>query len=622
MATQTYEQLIAGANKIKENELPESNTHDLVGEQLLQMTNKMQEESTKTDNSIMEYNVSKFYPTSGIGGTNKYTLETAIALVPEEYRSIGIKCSFIGEDGLGECWEWDGGTWIAGNFSKIGRIRLMELSSGIGMLGRYINGCNTIFVKFKRGFINSAGIFVSELSGTYFASDFVKLEKGRKYYIAASGSSSTYAIAVYNTESESDFNPSTSTKGTNSYIEKGLEFDTTCYIKITVNTSYNPLDRHGIIKVEDTGELSRLNENIKEFEKLNVYKDYVFFNNTGFIKHGTGEIVYGSYHNTDFLSVNINSIIIATVKASSSTDAIALYDDNGNYIDSVRGIDTDGVYVYRYIVKNPLIKKARACTSDVFLMQSEIKRLNQIPSTMIATNANQDDNIPTITITKSLCKDYTFKKRKAVFSFVFDDGVENDELIKDIFDEYGLKCGFAIYSANDRYKSYYKEGYEILAHAASPVSDPNEEKIKDMLQAAYNKIISMGIECKGWVTPSSALSSEYQSLMYDYYEYGFTIYKGTETENIGIPYTQKTYQLWRSSLESLTTEQCKTIIDAAVNKSQLIVFYAHAINLDAGTNNLTTEHIKEVIEYCKDKGYGILTPYDSVRCYFSYRHND
>ena len=29
MATQTYEQLIAGANKIKENELPESNTHDL-----------------------------------------------------------------------------------------------------------------------------------------------------------------------------------------------------------------------------------------------------------------------------------------------------------------------------------------------------------------------------------------------------------------------------------------------------------------------------------------------------------------------------------------------------------------------------------------------------------------
>lgn len=127
MATQTYEQLIAGANKIKENELPESNTHDLVGEQLLQMTNKMQEESTKTDNSIMEYNVSKFYPTSGIGGTNKYTLETAIALVPEQYRSIGIKCSFINEDGKPECWEYQGGRWITASFVQIDSGRFEQL---------------------------------------------------------------------------------------------------------------------------------------------------------------------------------------------------------------------------------------------------------------------------------------------------------------------------------------------------------------------------------------------------------------------------------------------------------------------------------------------------------------
>ena len=45
MATQSYEQLISGANKIRQNELPESNTAALVGEQLLQMVNKQQEES-------------------------------------------------------------------------------------------------------------------------------------------------------------------------------------------------------------------------------------------------------------------------------------------------------------------------------------------------------------------------------------------------------------------------------------------------------------------------------------------------------------------------------------------------------------------------------------------------
>lgn len=57
MATQTYEQLIAGANKIKENELPESNTHDIVGEQLLQMTNKMQEENSNNGNKFSELEI-------------------------------------------------------------------------------------------------------------------------------------------------------------------------------------------------------------------------------------------------------------------------------------------------------------------------------------------------------------------------------------------------------------------------------------------------------------------------------------------------------------------------------------------------------------------------------------
>ena len=44
-------------------------------------------------NNITDYNVSKHHPTEGIGGTNKFTLETAIKLIPESLRSVGIKCS-------------------------------------------------------------------------------------------------------------------------------------------------------------------------------------------------------------------------------------------------------------------------------------------------------------------------------------------------------------------------------------------------------------------------------------------------------------------------------------------------------------------------------------------------
>ena len=58
---------------------------------------------------IEEVNVSKIYPTGGIDGTNKYTLETAIAKIPSSLRNVGIKCSFLDEEGEVECWTYQGG---------------------------------------------------------------------------------------------------------------------------------------------------------------------------------------------------------------------------------------------------------------------------------------------------------------------------------------------------------------------------------------------------------------------------------------------------------------------------------------------------------------------------------
>ena len=126
MATQTYEQLIAGANKIKENELPESNTHDIVGEQLLQMTNKMKAESSNTTKAFTdletdrvkkttELNISHLYPTLGVDGSNRYTLAGAIAQVGQQYRNIqGLKIAFVNNDtDETETWIYNGGTFTA-----------------------------------------------------------------------------------------------------------------------------------------------------------------------------------------------------------------------------------------------------------------------------------------------------------------------------------------------------------------------------------------------------------------------------------------------------------------------------------------------------------------------------
>lgn len=55
---------------------------------------------------IGEINVSNLFPTGGSNGTNKYTLESAITKIPTDLRIVGIKCSFLDEDGMLESWEY------------------------------------------------------------------------------------------------------------------------------------------------------------------------------------------------------------------------------------------------------------------------------------------------------------------------------------------------------------------------------------------------------------------------------------------------------------------------------------------------------------------------------------
>lgn len=84
-------------------------------------TEKFSELDEKINNRTTEYNVSVNHPTEGIDGGNKYTLETAIAKVPELLRNVGIKCSFLDNDNLFNTWEYEGGTFTStGSWRKVG----------------------------------------------------------------------------------------------------------------------------------------------------------------------------------------------------------------------------------------------------------------------------------------------------------------------------------------------------------------------------------------------------------------------------------------------------------------------------------------------------------------------
>ncbi|WP_334166635.1 SGNH/GDSL hydrolase family protein [Phocaeicola paurosaccharolyticus] len=94
MATKSFDELIAGANTIKGNQLPESNTSDLIGDQLVQMSTKLKEENASRMLMTNEYNVSVLRPTGGVkadgtAGGPYYTLETATAILPEIIAQVG-----------------------------------------------------------------------------------------------------------------------------------------------------------------------------------------------------------------------------------------------------------------------------------------------------------------------------------------------------------------------------------------------------------------------------------------------------------------------------------------------------------------------------------------------------
>lgn len=147
MATKTFEELKQLAIQIRDEKTNKANTATRIGTQMIEHLNKLEQEYYNiqtVDGLVSEYNVSVNHPTSGIDGSNKYTLSSAIALVPEKYRSIGIKCTFLNEGGQGETWEYNGSTWDTKNFTLLGSIRFKKQDVEINKHVAIKNGKNLL----------------------------------------------------------------------------------------------------------------------------------------------------------------------------------------------------------------------------------------------------------------------------------------------------------------------------------------------------------------------------------------------------------------------------------------------------------------------------------------------
>lgn len=124
---------------------------------------------------IEEVNVSKIFPTGGIDGTNKYTLETAIAMIPTSLRSVGIKCSFLDEDNKPEVWMYNDYR-LDGNFIDT-RLWLRCDGDKINAIGKDLDNA-FVYKNYTEGYLASG---VIQSNSSYRTTDFIGVIPGEIY---------------------------------------------------------------------------------------------------------------------------------------------------------------------------------------------------------------------------------------------------------------------------------------------------------------------------------------------------------------------------------------------------------------------------------------------------------
>lgn len=165
MATKTFEELKQLAIQIRDEKTNKQNTATRVGTEMLEHLNKLEQDyydKTTINNRTSEYNVSLNHPTSGLSGSNKYDLSSAIAQVPAELRTAGLTVSFLNADGNTEKWEFSGSSWAVGKFSQVGAEKLTELSDESKKVSNEIKDNKKETQKF---YDNSDSIIVTDSNG-------------------------------------------------------------------------------------------------------------------------------------------------------------------------------------------------------------------------------------------------------------------------------------------------------------------------------------------------------------------------------------------------------------------------------------------------------------------------
>ncbi|MGJ7268031.1 polysaccharide deacetylase family protein [Morganella morganii] len=205
-------------------------------------------------------------------------------------------------------------------------------------------------------------------------------------------------------------------------------------------------------------------------------------------------------------------------------------------------------------------------------------------------------------------------------SFIFDDGkMSHVTVVAPLFRSYNLRCGFAINTEGlgltDNMQgsdviSLSDDGFEIISHSYSAVnlgSQVNDTFVMAELSTAQSMFYEMGISPSIFQAPSSVVTDEHMHIIDGFYSYAFT----RSPSPLPMKNEHPT-RLRRFGLETATgiisLDEAKSVVDDAVSKNGVIVFYAHDVPDGSDKKKL----ISDIIDYAITEGVSIVPPSSAV----------
>lgn len=278
---------------------------------------------------VTELNISELYPTQGIGGTNKYDLAGAIALVEEKYRTIqGLKISFVNENNDTESWEFKGGSWGAGSFLEVGARKFTELEK------KLMTEINPLYsISTVGGYYSNNGTFVAR-EDSYKTTDLIEIPRFYSLKLYFFLYANVFGINIFTQEGAWISNYSESEgNGTEKEVIIENKSEKSVYVKCTYIESY----KHTINLIENSSnelyqyitdlqsDIVDINKDIEDINaKLQSKEDFTLNNNGTIIGVSDGEDKYPTaWGDPSYIIANKNYILDKDCVINSITLSIA-----------------------------------------------------------------------------------------------------------------------------------------------------------------------------------------------------------------------------------------------------------------------------------------------------------